>query len=536
MIARIAALLFLALPLFAQGVPGLGETVEVSIVNVDVFVTDREGRRVRGLTQNDFEIYENGKLQPVSNFAEYSSALAATRAGVEGRAVERVAERREPRTIAIFLEEMRLAQHQVTPFFGSLRQFLRKTVEPGDAVSIVYWNRLDARYLEFTDDLARVERTLDGIEKAATGARLEDATTMFDEMQIVRTFAEDAKLAGNTGVGSVALPMLIARMEMKRRVHAINSVIATMSGGEGKKLLLLATRRLGRVAGAEYLHMAGADPLPAEARSESGTEDLMDRLVNNANASGVTIYPLYAPGLGHSMDDAGRQWKIPPAAPYMTLANERVNLEDIAARTGGMGAYAVSDIVKLMPEIIADTSDYYSLAYRVTAQNDDRARDITVKTKNPALRVRVREQFVEKSHDTRMKDRLTAALFTADPVSDLEFETTIGEAPKGGRRTTLPVTVRIPIAALTALPQGEGKQAGGFSVYVGTAADLDELSEFTHRTQPFTFSEEDLERSGAAHFTYDLDVVVNREAKFLVVGVLDEVSKTHGITRVELQR
>jgi hypothetical protein len=43
-----------------QDVPRLGETLDVSIVNVDVFVTDRDGNRVHGLTRNDFEVYENG--------------------------------------------------------------------------------------------------------------------------------------------------------------------------------------------------------------------------------------------------------------------------------------------------------------------------------------------------------------------------------------------------------------------------------------------------------------------------------------------
>ena len=54
-----------------------GETIEVSLVNVDVIVTDRAGNHVRGLTAADFELYENGKLQPITNFAEYRGTAAA---------------------------------------------------------------------------------------------------------------------------------------------------------------------------------------------------------------------------------------------------------------------------------------------------------------------------------------------------------------------------------------------------------------------------------------------------------------------------
>src|SRR5687768_11349474 len=55
-----------------QKLPPAGDTIDVSIVNVDVFVTDKQGKRVAGLTPNDFEIRENGRVQPITNFAEYS--------------------------------------------------------------------------------------------------------------------------------------------------------------------------------------------------------------------------------------------------------------------------------------------------------------------------------------------------------------------------------------------------------------------------------------------------------------------------------
>ena len=43
----------------AQNAPTFRASVR--FIEVDVFVTDRDGRFVRGLTQNDFEIVEDGK-------------------------------------------------------------------------------------------------------------------------------------------------------------------------------------------------------------------------------------------------------------------------------------------------------------------------------------------------------------------------------------------------------------------------------------------------------------------------------------------
>src|SRR5437868_10960922 len=40
-------------------IPRAGETIDVSIVNLDVIVTDHKGNHVPGLTASDFEVFED---------------------------------------------------------------------------------------------------------------------------------------------------------------------------------------------------------------------------------------------------------------------------------------------------------------------------------------------------------------------------------------------------------------------------------------------------------------------------------------------
>ena len=82
--AVFAWLLIIATPLASQ--PRIGETIEVSIVNVDVVVTDRSGKPVRGLTAADFDVKDDGKAQRITNFAEYASPPLETSASVEAPA------------------------------------------------------------------------------------------------------------------------------------------------------------------------------------------------------------------------------------------------------------------------------------------------------------------------------------------------------------------------------------------------------------------------------------------------------------------
>src|SRR6476620_11665513 len=46
------------------------ESIEVRVVNVDVVVTDRDGKPVTGLTKEDFEILEDKRPQKITNFYE----------------------------------------------------------------------------------------------------------------------------------------------------------------------------------------------------------------------------------------------------------------------------------------------------------------------------------------------------------------------------------------------------------------------------------------------------------------------------------
>jgi VWFA-related protein len=521
----------------AQEVPHLGETLDVSIVNVDVFVTDRAGKRVRGLTGDDFEIYENGVRQEISNFAEY--AEADERVGLEGTAAaaDDQAAPRERRTMLIFFERMRLPNFAAKPLVKQIREIVHRTIGPEDAVSVVVWSRYGGtKHTEFTSDRKTIDATLDYVEKELQTAQIDLTDALREEAAMVRQFEQDAGAHGGSQTNtSVTLPMLVAYGEMKVRVNAINSAINTMAGNEGKKVMLLATRRLGAVAGAEFAHAAGSQDLSYDLRQRFGTEQLMESLTDMANASGVTVYPLYPLGVGSAMPDASTSNPRTEAAEFLTFQNEAQSQQVIAQRTGGLAAASTHDVLELLPHIADDITDYYSLAYRITPTGKDAAREIVVKTKNPELRVRSRRQFVEKSDETRMRDRLRASFFRAgQEAPQIDIDAKVGRKKRRGN-TTIPLQVRIPIKDLTMLPQAGGKHAGSFSVYVGAATDLDELSDITLKTQPFEVKESQLAAAQRGYFTYDLDVKVNGKAKYVAVGVLDEVGRSYGLLRLDLE-
>ncbi|HYN22421.1 MAG TPA: hypothetical protein VE078_15780, partial [Thermoanaerobaculia bacterium] len=72
--AAAAFLLSTAIPSSAQQAPVVsepfGEVIDVRVVNVEVVVTDRDGKRVEGLQAADFHLKVDGKEVPVDFFTE----------------------------------------------------------------------------------------------------------------------------------------------------------------------------------------------------------------------------------------------------------------------------------------------------------------------------------------------------------------------------------------------------------------------------------------------------------------------------------
>lgn len=53
-----------------KDIPQLSYYIEVIVNNVEVIVTDKKGNRITGLKPENFEIYEDGVLQKMTNFYE----------------------------------------------------------------------------------------------------------------------------------------------------------------------------------------------------------------------------------------------------------------------------------------------------------------------------------------------------------------------------------------------------------------------------------------------------------------------------------
>ena len=536
-----------------QALPTLGETIEVSIVNVDVFVTDKAGRRIRGLRQDDFEIYENGVKQPLSNFAEYvssSAPLPAARGEGGQRPGEESAPEDQRRTIVVFVERFRLPKVKADPLFGSIRKLLHESLRPGDAATIVTWHNGQLSTLQgYTDDMAALDRALDTLVKQNTAVTRDEYAETRAEADDVEDFETDAQSFARRvgGDGAVAMmregaedmksingrtDAIRARADLEAKIRSINALIRSMAGFDGKRVMLMATHRLSKLAGAEFFWANGVEEtLDGVDRMELDTSRFIRSLFETANANGVAVYPMFPEGLGSvagSVTPQGRRQRGGSAAyEYFIQDNEVPVLTEVAHHTGGTAAWGSNEAAELISSVRDDFENYYSLAYRTTPRSLDKARTIEVRTvdKERKLRVRARSQVIEKSDVTRMEDHVLASLFRPAAGATLQFAVRVG-APRANRR--LPVTIRVPIAALTLLPNGPN-QSGGFSVYIAWGSKIGGISDASHQRQLFHIPNADVDRAKKSYYTYEFELETVPHTERLSIGLVDEVSREYGV-------
>ena len=139
----------------------------VNLVEVDVVVTDRQGRPVRGLRQQDFEVLEDGKPVTVVTFDAVDLPQAPAGATIPplDRSSTSVAANDQPEDGRVML--IVLDDHHVrfdAGFLVRTKAIARRLVErlgPSDQAAVIATSGRSTNAAEFTTDKARLAQAID---------------------------------------------------------------------------------------------------------------------------------------------------------------------------------------------------------------------------------------------------------------------------------------------------------------------------------------------------------------------------------------
>ena len=555
------------------------ETIDVRVVNVDVWVTDRDGNPVTGLAADDFEVRENGRPVELSNFFEFTDGLDAS-------ARERAASARrdgQPSDLNRFIPaeppppEHRLSlmvyidNNNLTPtdrnrLLPFLRNFLSVQLSPYDRAMLAVYDSgsfevalpftTEAwRVAEATGEVARVIGSRDRIESQ----RLDILREIDDDMvrynaviELVRDFAAQV------------------RSEVDASIANVDNAIRTMAGLPGRKAILYISNGL-PMRPAEDLFRAieerfsdsrgrwrtapQAGSLFANARSidaanaslEAYQYDLarrFDELASLANANGVTFHSVAAAGARISgMNTADLRFSS--SIEFSRAANLEEPLLRLADRTGGRAIVNTRNFAGGFDRIASDLQNRYSLGYSPTHIERGDTHRIEVELTDEARRrygrrlsIRHRDSYVDKPASARMADLTLAALSMGEAANPMGVQVAPVRGPGGEARLEngdiqSRMLVAIPIGPLTLAPTADGHEAR-VRLWVQVIDEEGRVSEVTEHPVPVLVKEGEIEDARELSWPFAVDVVTAPGPHRVAVGVRDDLAATTSVVTFDL--
>src|SRR4051812_335970 len=298
--------------------PPLVEKIEVSVVNVDVTVTDRRGQPVSGLTRDDFEILEDGKPQTISNFYAVDSAQPK----IETRTADgnpAPSEDRFRRKVLVLIDNQNTTPYGRNVALDRLVEFIDQHFDDGRYDwSIATIDKRVHMVLPMTSSKKVLHNVVAEVRRTGTLSAIR-APMQHSEFDIAPVAAaaggnkggRDLNEAVRTGLNMTtegAIDVFADELSLKEQtIYAKSStesiVEAERAFGnlEGRKIILLVTGYLPLGMQSPLIHDSSPGVLQADfqgsMRGNNELADMREQLVREANASNTSLYIISAEGL-----------------------------------------------------------------------------------------------------------------------------------------------------------------------------------------------------------------------------------------------
>jgi VWFA-related protein len=360
--------------------------VEVNYVEIDAIVTDQDGNIVRGLTQEDFEVTEQGKPQKIGVFSfvdipvEPSDPPLHAAAPIEP---DVRSNRREfdGRVFVIVLDDLHTHFARSARVKAAARQFVERHLGANDLAAVVHTGGSRGGAQEFTSSrrllLQAIDRFMGQKERSATLEKIED----LDRRRGIR---------GGEGPAVDALESLRAQ-KARNALSTLKGVAEYLTGVRG--------RRKAVVYFSEGIDYDVNNVI--ENRYASDIRDEMQAAIAVASRANVSFYAVDPRGLG-GFEEGIEIASVPIEDNTLgttSMLNEtrlaQDSLRTVSDETGGFAALNRNNFQDAFARIIRENSSYYVLGYYSDdTRRDGRFRQVDVRVRRPGVQVRARKGYV----------------------------------------------------------------------------------------------------------------------------------------------
>ena len=546
--------------------------VDVPLVSVEVYVFDRNGHPVPGLTLGDFEIFEDGKKVEISHF--YASPGVSTLPAQEGELPDLEPVEAGPGIgdtsdidfvepspaqdlyLVIYFDDTNLSRGTRQAAIEHVKAFLSSELPPDLKVMLVRYDGRNHIEQGFTEETDEILAALDTIRNAASLSRQIDETMLMREIQNAATLAamsgdQATQVLDESGRATWQSIETFSEQAVHRTRTSIENekrLISSLSGLNGRKAVLLVTdgiearpgeflyRSWGQVFGQVPLFRVDAQRAFLQA-SRNDLSNEFDGLAHFANGHRVSFYTLSAAGAGAARAvSAERRMMDEERLAVDQGMSAEVLLMNMAGITGGRSLVNSPALAGQLNEVSQELASYYSLAFEPQHLGDGKYHRLNVKIDRDGVRLRYRDGYLDVPQAERINSKTLAAAIhgVADNPLGISVATS-GEFIKREDGTfLLPVIITVPIGQLVLIPSVDDHQ-GRISIHLTVRDRRGDLSPTVHREYPISIPNNHL--AGAlgqsAGFTMRLAVRPGRQR--IAVGLKDEVARTETVTYIEVE-
>ena len=367
---------------------------QVEYVEVDVLVSDAQGQFVRGLTKDDFQVFEDGKRQTISTFSLVDIPIERyERPLFSPRPIEPDVQTNERpfdgRVYVMILDDLHVAALRSQRVRLNARRFIERNLGANDLMAVIFTGGRAQDAQEFTNN----KRLLLAAVDKFVGQKLESPT-------ITRNREFFRQLDAPIRDGRIPDP------DEQQRVYNVRSMLTSLQkvaewfgGVRGRRKTMLFFSE-----GIDYDLTDIIRQPDAPSSSASGIlYDIQEAIAATAR-SNVSIYSVDPRGLTDQGDDtiAVGQFAdaqdpragIGPSSMANELRVSQDSLRALAEETGGFAAVNRNDLTTAFDRIVKDNSSYYVLAYYPpTDKRDGKFHKIEVRVSRPGVVVRSRRGY-----------------------------------------------------------------------------------------------------------------------------------------------
>lgn len=540
-----------------QAVGGLTfhDEFQLTVANIIVYVTNRQGEAITDLTVEDFEVYQDGSQREITNFELYTEdvikhhletqilpgqEVAVPEPPHEGVADEQAPKAQEPRQVhmVMYIDNENLDPLDRNRVLSQATAFIRENLHPPAQMMVVAYQKSFKILQPFTSDSQEVLSALRQVRKW-TGGRTERDNMRRDIYDKIKDYREEERQDANyddTAYGQYhEVYRLIdgyAKEEANNLIFTVGSlrqVISSMSGLPGKKGIIYVSNGLPMVAGMEFFYEISRTYQDTTILNQITRFDrtrVFQQLSAAANAQDVTLYTIDASGLQMGTSGAAESDTAPdPLAASVGHHNYTDSLVHMADETGGIAVINTNDVRLGFDRIRQDMYTYYSVGYPLQASGKDRVHRIKIKLPNhPEYKIRYQSRFVEKSRETQVQDKVVSGLTFNIEDNPMQVEVEPGHPSTASEdRWMLPTHISFPLRKVALLPEGD-EYVGRITLFIAVRDTEGKQSDMVRQEHEVRIPAADYEDAKRQRFGIDTSLLMESGRYRIAVALFDQIT------------